>query len=194
MSYLGARTNLYLPINHTKEELRKHYDKYAEIYDWHVIKNNRPATRFILKKLKIPKDAKILDLGAGTGIASEEIVKKGHNNVTLVDYSKGMLEKAKQKKILRKCKFKCQNISKLNLKEKFDFIISIFSLASNSYFDEKEMQKIWKKIKAHLKKKGILAIFAYDYEPPKKYFRKIDSGIYMVERKFYMQWYIGKRI
>ena len=188
MAYLGARTNLYLPIDHTKEELKKHYDKYSKIYDWHVIKNNRPAIKFILEKLKIPKDAKILDLGAGTGIASEEIVKKGHNNVTLVDYSKGMLEKARQKKILRQCKFKCQDISKLNLKEKFDFIISIFSLASDSYFNEKEMQKIWRRIRAHLKNGGTLAIFDYDYEPPKEYFRKIDSGT------FHMQWYIGKRI
>ena len=132
-----------------------------------------PVARFLLKNIKLPKDAKILDLGAGTGLSSIPFIKKGYKNIILLDYSKGMLAKAIKRKELKKCRFIRQDIMKFDLKEKFDLIISIFSFASNSYFDEKDMQILWRKLAKHLKSNGIFALLGHDYEPKKTLFNKI---------------------
>ena len=46
-------------------------------------------------KLNLPKDARILDVCAGTGAVGRELVKKGYTNVHAIDGSEGMLAKAK---------------------------------------------------------------------------------------------------
>jgi hypothetical protein len=121
-TYLSPRLPLYIPVNYTSDEMQLYYNKFSEIYDKHIIKNNLPAAKFLVSKLKIPKNAKILDLGAGTGIASEQLVLAGYKNITLVDFSEKMLAKAKKKKLLKDCKFVRQDVRKLKLKDKFDLI------------------------------------------------------------------------
>ena len=192
-TYLSSKIPLFLPSNYTKEEMRKYYDKFSGIYDNFIKQNNLPAAKFLLKKFKLPKNAKILDLGAGTGLTAIPFVNAGYKDITLLDYSKKMLEKAKKKKELAGCRFLHKDITKFNLKEKFDLIISIFSFASNSYFDEKDMPLLWKKVFQNLKPKGTLALMGYDYEPPKVLFRKIKKGKYNIIKDYWMKWYIGKK-
>lgn len=47
-------------------------------------------------KLNVPKDAKILDFGAGTGAIGRELVKQGYSDLHAVDGSEGMLASAKK--------------------------------------------------------------------------------------------------
>jgi len=193
-AYMSSRLPLYLPVNNTSEEMRKFYDKFSKIYDNWVSKNNIPAIKFLLKRLrkwKLLKNIQILDLGAGTGLAAEQIIKSGFKNITLVDFSKKMQDKAKKKKLLKGCKFIRQDIHKLKLKDKFDLTVSIFSFAYSSYFKEEDMPKLWRLVAKQLKPKGILAMFGNEFEPSEKLFRKLDAGIYLLVGKYAFRYYIG---
>lgn len=192
-AYLSPDIPLFLPTNYTREEMRKYYDKFSEIYDDEIKSKNEEATIFLFGKIKLNKNIEILDLGAGSGISAVPLVKKGYKNITLVDFSKKMLEKAKKKKELKGCKFLQKDITKLNLNKKYDLILSIFSFASKSYFNEEEMQKLWRRIYSHLKPQGILMIMGNDFEPPSVLIRKIKSGKYEIVPKYKSQWYIGIR-
>lgn len=191
--YLSTTIPLFLPTNYTKDEMRIFYNKFAQIYDKEIKSKNTKSTEFLFKKIKIPKDAKILDLGAGSGISSLPLIKKGYRDISLLDFSKEMLTKAKQKKELKKCKFIQQNIVKLKLKEKYDLIFSIFSFASNSYFNDNEMPKLWRKITTSLKPNGIFMVMGNDFEPPQSLIKKIKSGKYEIISGYKAQWYIGKK-
>ncbi len=191
--YLSITIPLFLPTNYTKDEMRKFYDKFAEIYDDKIGSRNSKAAKFLFNKSKISKDAKILDLGAGSGISSVPLVKMGYKNITLLDFSKEMLSKAKLKNELKKCKFVKQNISNLKLNNKFDVIFSIFSFASNSYFNYEEMPTLWKNITNYLKPNGIFMLMGNDFEPPQLLIKKIKSGKYEIVSGYKAQWYIGKK-
>lgn len=191
--YLSTTIPLFLPTNYTKEEMEKFYDKFSQIYDIEVISRNSKAVKFLFGKIKLKKDSKILDLGAGSGISSVPLVKMGYKDITLLDFSKGMLAKAKKKKELKNCKFIKQDISKLKIKERYDLIFSTFSFASNSYFEDNEMPKLWKKVETLLKPKGILMLIGNDFEPPKNLIKKLKNGKYEIIPGYKAQWYIGKK-
>ncbi|MAH43484.1 hypothetical protein CL614_07265 [archaeon] len=199
--YLTFSGNLYLPINWTKEEMKKYYDKWAKDYD-HGLKftakgQNIKAAEFLIKKLKKHiKGGEVLDLGAGSGIITEMFVKAGFGPVTLVDYSEGMLKQAKKRKGLQGCKFIKKDVRKLNLKKKFDLVMSFFSFGSSSYFDDEELDKILEIPHKHLKKGGVFALLGH--VPVKKFekkFKKLDSGIYELnkKKKFYTDYFIGRK-
>ncbi len=192
-TYLTTEFPLFLPIDYTKDEMRKFYDRFTETYDKGVKSRNSDAAKFLFKKHKVPKDAKILDLGAGSGISSVPLIKMGYKDITLLDFSKKMISKAKKKKELKNCKFIQQDISKLKIKNKFDVIFSVFSLALSSYFTEKDMERLWKEVHKILKPEGILMILGNDFEPPKKLFKKVKRGKYEIIEGFKAQWYIGKK-
>lgn len=52
---------------------------------------------FLAQSLNIDKYWFVVDLGAGTGILDEELLKKGFKNITLVEPSEAMLEESKAK-------------------------------------------------------------------------------------------------
>lgn len=193
---------LFLPLNYTHVEMAKLYDKFSEVYDYAVktkgkgvAGQNIIAAEFLLKKVKkFIKSGEMLDLGAGTGLITEMFVKEGFYPATLVDYSKGMLEKAKQRKGLKGCKFIQQDVRKLRLNKKYDLILSFFSFGSDSYFDKEEISRILSIIKKYLKPKGIFAVLGHNFGKIfEKHFKKLDSGIYdlSTRRKFYTDYFIG---
>jgi trans-aconitate methyltransferase len=120
-------------------------------------------------------------------------VKKGYKNIVLLDYSKKMLAEARKNKELKRCKFIQQDIAKMKSRNKYGLIFSMFSFASNSYFQEKEMPRLWKKVAAQLKPRGIFMMMGYDFDPPKKWFKKIQSGKYEIVPGYQAQWYIGRK-
>ncbi|HRZ85380.1 MAG TPA: class I SAM-dependent methyltransferase [Candidatus Paceibacterota bacterium] len=194
---------LFLPIDYTNGEMAKFYDKFSEVYDYSiktkgkgVAGQNLIAANFLLNKLKKYIDkGEMLDLGAGTGLITELFVKEGFYPATLVDYSKGMLEKAKTRKGLKGCKFIQADIRNLNLNKKYDLILSFFSFGSDSYFSSEELDKILGIAKKHLKHNGIFAVLGHtSVDKFGKYFKKLDSGIYdlSTRNKFYTDYFIGR--
>lgn len=194
--YLSTTTPLFLPTHYTKEEMKKFYNKLSQTYDPEIGSRNTLAVRFLFNKIQMPKDTQILDLGAGSGLSSVSLVKDGYKDITLLDFSKGMILKAKKKKGLKNCKFIIGDITKLKLKQKYDLIFSAFSFASHSYFEDKEMPKLWLKITEMLKPNGMFLLIGNDFEPSKTLFKKIKSGKYEMTKSggYKAQWYIGRKI
>jgi cyclopropane fatty-acyl-phospholipid synthase-like methyltransferase len=107
-----------------------------------------------------------------------------------------MLNKAKKRKGLKDSKFIKADIRKLNLKKKFDIILSFFSFGSSSYFNEEEIKGILKVADKHLKKNGIFAVLGHTpiFKFEKK-FKKLEGGIYDISKtkEFYSDYFIGRK-
>ena len=193
-------SGLFLPIYYTHEEMSKFYDEWSSGYDKEFTvynTSNIEAAKFFANRVKKHiKRGEMLDLGAGTGLMTEIFVKQGFYPATLVDYSKGMLEKAKKKDVLRKCTFIHEDIRKLRLKKKFDLVLSFFSLGSSSYFRANELDEILKKVSSFLKKDGVIAVFGYSSNINlEDYFKTLEKGIYTMNKKeeLYTDYYIGRK-
>lgn len=115
-------SNSNTPINKFEYWQNK---KRAKIYDYQT---SKPDYNTILNELfvdhveeYINKDAKILDVGAGTGVVSLEISKRGYD-VTAADISKEMLEHISKKN--NKIKIIQGDVFKIVTEGKFDCIVS----------------------------------------------------------------------
>lgn len=125
------------------QELSKNYDLWAKEYDQELEDEfgyfcPEPAVEILAKYL--PKSAKILDAGAGTGLVGQLLNQRGYENLEGIDLSPGMLEEAENKKVYNK-------LTQMVLGEPLDFatdffdaIISVgtftYNHAPSSSFDE----------------------------------------------------------
>lgn len=197
----NIRTNVFVPVDFSFVAAKDYYNEFSKLYDKLIeqLPKNINIGKLMLnflKKYRKDKNIEILDLGAGTGILTELFVKEGYKNMALLDFSKGMLAKAKKKKSLKECKFIQQDIRKLKLIKKYDVIMSFFSLGLPNYFSEEETQKILKLIKTKLKKNGLLILVGF-YEIPKKnpLFKTLKFGKFIPDKRrgYYFDYYIGER-
>ena len=197
------RSGLFLPIDYTNKEMSRFYDRWADKYDLDVNqgKTNIKEAEFIvslLDKYNKNKNIEILDLGAGTGILSEILVKHGYKNITLVDFSQEMLNKAKKKNLLKGCKFIKADVRKMNLRKKFDAACSLFSFGSTSYFKKEEIPVIFNVLKKHLKKNALFFTVGHlKHEEYEKQFKILKSGEHsfpgISKYKFYVDYFIGRK-
>ena len=157
---------------------------------YHILYKNRDkkeAEFFInnlIKKLKIKKNSKILDLACGVGRHSFYLNKKGMN-VIGIDNSENNIKKAKkfENKFL---KFKKKEMTE-DYGQVFDFIFNLFT--SFGYINEKHNFKTFKSINNSLVNHGILVI---DYlnviklkkELVEKETKKIGNIIFNIKRSF----------
>lgn len=132
------------------------YDHYeTEKYDTEIRKsipgyeNLHREIEKIIGNLNLDSIKSIADLGCGTGITSQKIVKKmPHAKLTLVDFSKTMLEGAKHR-------LKNYNIftflgdyATLNFGTDFDIIVSVIGIHHQNNEGKKALfKKIFEKLK-----------------------------------------------
>ncbi|BFZ18653.1 hypothetical protein BsWGS_21692 [Bradybaena similaris] len=105
------------------------YDKYMVAYDY---SGPRTAAQTVADLGKDNFDAKILDIGAGTGLVAEELIQRGYKNIDAVDAAEGMLKVAEEKNIYGK--IVCQFIGneKLPFDDKtYDFVVSSGAMQEN---------------------------------------------------------------
>ena len=82
------------------QELEERYDQWAGDYDKDLdvdfgwIAPQRVVDHFVKH---VPKDARILDAGAGTGLVGELLHKLSYPSLVAMDLSQGMLEEARKK-------------------------------------------------------------------------------------------------
>ncbi len=85
-----------------EQELEERYDQWAEEYDTDLDTDfgwiSPQRTSDTLAKY-VPKEASILDAGAGTGLVGQRLHDLGYRNMTAMDLSQGMLEVARKKNI-----------------------------------------------------------------------------------------------
>lgn len=85
-----------------EQELEERYDQWAEEYDADLdvdfgwISPQRTSDIFAKH---VPREASILDAGAGTGLVGQCLYDLGYRNMTAMDLSQGMLEVARQKNV-----------------------------------------------------------------------------------------------
>ncbi|MCA9686480.1 MAG: class I SAM-dependent methyltransferase [Myxococcales bacterium] len=83
-------------------ELSRRYDAWAEDYDQHLegaLDYVAPALGVAMFAEHVPLDARVLDVGAGTGLVGERLHAAGYRDITGVDYSPGMLAQARKKQV-----------------------------------------------------------------------------------------------
>lgn len=84
------------------QELRENYDTWASDYEQDMIGDTeysspKKTAETLLKY--VPKSARILDAGAGTGMVGQVLYQQGYRNLVAIDISPEMLNKARQKNV-----------------------------------------------------------------------------------------------
>ncbi len=129
----------------------------------------------------------ILDLGCGTGRHDELLCNKGYV-VHGVDISEEMLKVAetRRKNIENKLVFNQSDITKLELNQKFDAVISLFHVMSYQ-ISNKALDEVFSRVKDHLNDGGIF-IFDFWYgpavltDPPKTTTKKLEDEFIKIKR------------
>jgi predicted TPR repeat methyltransferase len=86
------------------QELSERYSQWANDYDTELIQDygwRAPQTVTDFVEKYVPKDSKILDAGAGTGLVGQCLNEQGYKDLAAIDLSEAMLEKAREKKVYR---------------------------------------------------------------------------------------------
>lgn len=125
---------------------RSYYDFFSHIYDWvikiHSADKSGELRKFLLERSGVGRGDKVLDLCTGTGaVALEAAGRIGVEGLVVgVDFSRGMLEKAKQKAsgVQHVCWVE-GNVAYLSFgDETFDVV-----LCSHAFYELKDREKYW---------------------------------------------------
>ncbi|MFC2011600.1 class I SAM-dependent DNA methyltransferase [Chloroflexota bacterium] len=125
------------------KELEERYDQWAKDYDSDLNEEfgylgPQYAVQFFVRY--VPRDAIILDAGAGTGLVGTLLAKQGYKNLIAMDLSKGMLEEARKKNVYKELHQMVMGDPMDYTTDFFDAVISIGVLtighAPASSFDE----------------------------------------------------------
>ncbi len=125
------------------KELKERYDQWAKDYDTDLDEGFGwlgPQRAVEYFTCCVPKEARILDAGAGTGLVGELLTRQGYNKLVAMDMSSGMLEEARKKNAYREF-YQMVMGEPLNYAiDSFDAVISVGVLtvghAPASSFDE----------------------------------------------------------
>ena len=125
------------------KELAERYDQWAKDYDVDLDEGfgwlgPQRAVEFFARH--VPKVARILDAGAGTGLVGELLTRQSYNNLAAMDLSSGMLEEAQKKNAYREFHQMVMGEPLNYATDSFDAVISVGVLtvghAPASSFDE----------------------------------------------------------
>jgi len=186
----------FFPLDATSEDHKNYYNEIAKNYESYVPQNKLMINILLdfFKELKIKKNTKILDLGAGTGMVTEGIVEEGYKNITLLDISEKELEIARKKELLKNANYIIADLTKEDTKGKFDVIYETMSL---DYFKGDKMKIILEKVKNALINGGkFIVIDRHIYPEFNNYFNEIKSGKIALETPegvFDYYYYVGER-
>lgn len=125
------------------QELLERYDQWAKEYDTDLEQKEEYQGTKITADLftkYVPRVARILDVGAGTGLMGQLLSILGYENLLAMDLSKGMLDVARQKGVYRALDQMVLGETLDYATDSFDAVIStgvfITSHAPASAFDE----------------------------------------------------------
>ncbi len=124
-------------------QLAERYDQWAKDYDTDLDEEFGwlgPQRAVELFARHVPKDARVLDAGAGTGLVGELLARQGYNDLVAMDLSKGMLEEARKRNAYREFHQMVMGEPLDYATDSFDAVISVGVLtvghAPASSFDE----------------------------------------------------------
>lgn len=86
------------------DELAERYDQWATTYDSDLEEAfgwiGPQSSAAVFSRL-VPKNARVLDAGAGTGLVGQALAKYGYTDIVAADLSRGMLKAAQKKNVYR---------------------------------------------------------------------------------------------
>ncbi|MDO5517722.1 MAG: class I SAM-dependent methyltransferase [Clostridium sp.] len=171
------------------ERMEEFFNNRAETYEEHMMNNVVGADKYYAETAKlIPKDrgVEILDLGCGTGLEIDEILKINPDvNITAIDMAENMVQKIKEKHVdkMNQINIIVDNYLNYNFGNgEFDAVVSVESL---HHFSHEEKIKLYTKIYNALNRSGIF--IDTDYVAPDQEFEdyhykenakiRLESGI-----------------
>jgi SAM-dependent methyltransferase len=86
------------------EELADRYDQWAKDYDRDLEEDfgwTGPLRTSEVLAGHVPREARVLDAGAGTGLVGQILSGMGYGNLVAMDLSRGMLEESRKKGVYR---------------------------------------------------------------------------------------------
>jgi SAM-dependent methyltransferase len=86
-------------------DLAARYDQWAATYDSDLDEAFGwigPQRAVAVFSELVPRQARVLDAGAGTGLVGQALAAVGYENIAAADLSSGMLEEARKKKVYRR--------------------------------------------------------------------------------------------
>jgi len=94
----------WIYASHDNKELESRYNQWAKDYDSDLDEGfgwlgPQRAVEFLINY--VPREARILDAGAGTGLVGKILNEYGYKNIVAIDMSPGMLEEAQKKNVYR---------------------------------------------------------------------------------------------
>lgn len=158
------------------------YSKYYDlIYQKKKYKKEVNYINNLLKKFNYNKK-NLLEFGSGTGGHANFFIKKGFK-VHGIEKSKEMIKFCKKQKGFT---FQQGDACKINLKKKYDIVISLFHVISYQ-IDKKNLNNFFKNASLHLNSNGILCFDfwytpAVNYQKPKIMIKEIKYKNYKMIR------------
>ncbi|MCX7877811.1 MAG: class I SAM-dependent methyltransferase [Ignavibacteria bacterium] len=131
--------------------------EYLEIYSHRDARDASKIVSLITSKIRLPENSKVLDVACGNGRHSILFARKGFI-VTGIDISDFLIKEAeklkyKERKTKNNLEFFKMDMRDINLPEKYDLAVNLFS--SFGYFEkDSENSKVISGITRHLKKGG----------------------------------------
>lgn len=126
-----------------------------DIQDMSWVEDTKKEIDFLIDKLDLQGNEKILDLACGFGRHSLELARRGYD-VTGIDITSEYIAYAAEqaKKECLNAKFLCMDIREVNMKEKFDVVINMADGAIGYLENDVENMKIFEVVSNALKKGG----------------------------------------
>lgn len=142
--------------------------------------------------LKLPEDSKLLDLGCGPGLYSENFFGQGFS-VTGIDFSQSSIDYAKEQaeEFNYRIKYLCQDYLEMDYKEEFDVITLIYG--DLCVLSHEDRSLLLQKVKKALKPRGYLIfdVFTKHYfeneEPEQSWYISEEDGFWSEEEHLLLQ-------
>jgi len=157
-----------LPVNRSKEEAKRFYDRISGVYDYLTRAFERKYAKMVIELLSIDKSETVLEIGFGTGHSLNQLAKSvgKTGRVYGIDISSGMLEVTRRRlyksELLDRVELHCGDAVSLPYND--SIVDAAFMSFTLELFDTHEIPRVLEEIKRVLKPWGRVGVVSMSKE------------------------------